>query len=159
MGRNPDSGNSEPVAPRADSNGFVNRWSPVQSGSPAPSSENSVTIEEWRPCGATSYEVSNLGRVRRGERVLRNRPHPRGYRIVDLSEGGKAVSKTVHRLVAEAFLGPALGRQVNHRSGDKADNRDANLEWCSAGDNLRHAYEARLRMPTRGPRKVAGGAA
>lgn len=99
----------------------------------------SAAGEEWRP-SMGAYEVSNFGRVRRGRRILKERHTPRGYRIVDISRDGRCVTKTVHRLIALAFLGPALGRQVSHLDGDKTNNHITNLEWATASENMRHRY-------------------
>lgn len=99
-----------------------------------------MTAAAWLPiAGYPGYEVSRHGQVRRGARVLIDRSHPRGYRIVDLSRDGKATSKTVHKLVCVAFHGPAFGRQVNHIDGDKAANGASNLEWSTARENTQHA--------------------
>jgi hypothetical protein len=67
-----------------------------------------------------------------------------GYRIILLTVNGRRKYTSVHRLVAESFLDPANGRQVNHINGNKLDNRLSNLEWCTAKENLRHARDTGL---------------
>ena len=46
--------------------------------------------------------------------------------------------KTVHRLVAIAFIGDPCGLQVNHKNGVKTDNRVENLEWVTNSQNQLH---------------------
>ncbi|MFE7330793.1 HNH endonuclease [Streptomyces sp. NPDC057565] len=61
-----------------------------------------------------------------------------GYEKVE-HKGQRAVS--VHRLVYEAVHGPiAEGLVINHISGDRADNRPANLEAVTTRENNVHAY-------------------
>lgn len=52
----------------------------------------------------------------------------RGYLQLDLSHGE---FKTVHRLVAMAFHGSAVGKEVDHINMDKLDNRPVNLQILS----------------------------
>jgi len=107
------------------------------------------------------YQVSSLGRVKSLPRSI---PHPRhknpirikggilkqsvasnGYLMVGLCANGKAVSRTVHSLVMEAFVGPRpKGAEINHKSkaGNKWDNRLCNLEYCTKQENILHAIRA-----------------
>lgn len=98
------------------------------------------------------YQASSLGQIRSRKlgswKTLRATPHSNtGYLIVSLRRDGKYVARGVHQLVAATFVGPALGRDVNHISGNKRDNCLANLEYLSRGDNHRHAYRTGLRRP------------
>jgi hypothetical protein len=124
--------------------------------------EVTATGEVWRPVAdyAGAYEVSDLGRVRsvarafvdargrthrRPGRVLRLGRHKDGYAMVDLSRGGAKRCLLVHRLVAGAFLpNPEQKAEVNHRDGNKTNNRLGNLEWATRPENMRHAFAAGL---------------
>jgi hypothetical protein len=115
--------------------------------------------EEWRSFREGTYEVSNLGNIRRavpGISTYVGRPllpahSPTGYAHAAFTIGGKPVRVYVHRMVLEAFVGPCpSGHVVNHLNGDKLDNRLENLEYCTQRDNVRHAL---ARPRRRGPSK------
>lgn len=115
---------------------------------------------EWRPIPrAAGYEAGADGRIRRTAtgRILSGRPHSRGYVTVDISITGKKTTKTVHRLVCEAFHGAPGGRQANHLNGVKADNRPVNLEWCTASENMRHSYRLGLHWAPGASSPMAAG--
>lgn len=114
----------------------------------------STVHEEWLPVVGYEgwYSVSNVGRVRRDKSVAGTRPgkilKPQTIRYarVTLSRNNRVRVFAVHRLVAAAFLGPLpSGHQVNHRNGDKLDNRVENLEYVTASRNIHHAYETGLK--------------
>lgn len=50
----------------------------------------------------------------------------------------------VHRLVAEAFT-DARDETVNHKDGNKLNNRFSNLEWVSYSENNSHAFRIGLK--------------
>lgn len=114
-----------------------------------------ILLDWWKPLAGFEdcYEVSSSGQIRRsvGGRGCRagrtRRPvvHSSGYRHLVLSRSGQFHCIYIHRAVATAFLGPGGdGQEVNHKDGNKANNRLSNLEWASSSENKLHAYHAGL---------------
>lgn len=85
-----------------------------------------------------------------------NRPgRRRGYDNYTLSVENVQKTFAAHRLVWEAFNGPIPpGAQVNHKNGEKRDNRLANLEVCSPSENTLHAVHVLGRPWTAPPHKI-----
>lgn len=106
-----------------------------------------MSEEIWKSVvGFPNYEVSDRGRVRnKATKHIRSFSYNHGYPQVDLYPGQK--TRTIHRLVADAFLGEHPGMQVNHIDGNKKNNCLSNLEWCTSSENNQHAYDANLRTP------------
>lgn len=107
-------------------------------------------MEEWMPVREfpNHYEVSNSGRVRRVQaynqwQAGRERK-PRllhKYICYWLSVQQRIYARYAHRLVADAFLGPIPPKmQINHKNGDKLDNRVENLEIVTNSENRAHSY-------------------
>ena len=121
--------------------------------------------EEWRDVVGweNSYEVSNFGRVRTKERLVKRKGNSvsvltrklkqcyideDGYARVSLYEDGRTQLLGLHRVVAAAFVpNPNNFEQVNHINGIKEDNRASNLEWVTNTQNIRHSIETGLRDP------------
>lgn len=97
--------------------------------------------EEYRTVTSNPrYEVSNFGNVRR---VVT--PYPAGkrgmYLAVSLWNGsGKRRARSVHILVAEAFIGPRpVGMVPDHVDGNGRNNRLDNLEYVTRSENAKRA--------------------
>lgn len=97
------------------------------------------------------YAVTDCGEVinlQRGGRALSPSKSANGYMKVNLCRDGRVFTKAVHRLVADAFMGPST-LQVNHKDCDKANNHLSNLEYCTPAENSKHAWENGLMEPAR----------
>ena len=105
------------------------------------------------------YLISNEGRVlslqpNKKPRLIDIRKDRAGYLTARLSKEGKSHTCFIHRLVAEVFdLPRAGGRFVNHKNGNRKDNRPENLEWVSHASNVLHAHRSGL-IPVRRRRRV-----
>lgn len=73
-------------------------------------------------------------------RILKQTLTKFGYLTVEPSKNGSTRIWRVHRIVATAFVGnPGNKPHVNHKDGNKANNRKDNLEWCTQSENDIHA--------------------
>lgn len=103
------------------------------------------------------YRISNLGRVYsmdrtynagfKNTRVVRvggikpDKVSKCGYKIIQLYKNGSPFTRSIHRMIAEAFIpNPESFRVVNHKNGNKQDNAIDNLEWCSDRYNSLHYH-------------------
>lgn len=100
--------------------------------------------------GCEHYSVDETGNVFNTEtnRKLKVDFNSCGYQRVTLwTKFQTRVRKTVHRIVAEAYLeNNNLNFVVNHIDGNKLNNCVKNLEWISASDNAKHAFKLGLRV-------------
>ena len=113
-----------------------------------------VTIKDFE-----DYQVSNLGRIKSlssrshyvtKEKILK--PQIGEYYLhVDLYKDKKDHTKTIHSLVAKAFIpNPNNLPEVNHKDGNKYNNNVTNLEWSTFSDNTKHAYRMGLMKGMKG---------
>lgn len=123
-------------------------------------------VEEWRDIkGAHYYQVSNYGRVRKlahtktdkngvryniKQRYLKGTVCKDGYNKVHIHCLGKV--QHVHRLVMLTFVGQSNKRTVNHKDGNKLNNKLDNLEWATDGENVRHGFKNGLFSSRKGER-------
>lgn len=125
-----------------------------------------MVSEEWMDIAGLEgvFQVSTFGRVKRlggprryehwvtraelfrqvPDRFVKPQTINSGYLLAHLLVGQKRYAKLVHRLVAETFLGGIKGETVNHKDGNKLNNRVDNLEWASYTENHLHAVALRL---------------
>ena len=113
------------------------------------------------------YQISNMTRIKSlrrtslwgiqkitlPERILKTGTNEHGYLVAYLNTDGRKKNFLVHRLLADAFLPKVIDKNfLNHKNGNKLDNRLENLEWCTISENAIHAYKTGLKLPIRGER-------
>lgn len=127
-----------------------------------------MQTEIWKTIeGCSTYEVSSFGRIKSlpkpnyngvnhymtKEIILKQSYDKDGYRKVGLKIDftKKQRQFSVHRLVALHFIpNPENKPEVNHKNGNKDDNRVENLEWATRKENQDHAYKNKLQIAVRG---------
>lgn len=111
--------------------------------------------------GFPDYQISDLGLVKSLQRrVLTTAgtgiPHLKtinekilkpairnGYLFVTLRRNNGHKANMIHQMVADAFVGVRIdGLVVNHKNGNKLDNRAENLEICSKAKNTQHYFNS-----------------
>jgi len=95
------------------------------------------TMKQFRN---TQYYISQDGRVfsKHSNKFLKTFTLNSGYEALKLHTAEGRIASTVHRLVAEVYLG-ASTLSVDHLNGIKTDNNLSNLEYCSIVENINRA--------------------
>ena len=111
-------------------------------------------MEIWKPVVGFEgrYEVSSFGRIKAlarniyykdgrvgflEERLLKGVLTKTGYFLISFDSKKR---KFIHQAVAEAFLGKTEYKMtVNHKDGNKLNNKLENLEWNTYKQNNDHA--------------------
>jgi len=106
------------------------------------------------------FSVSSDGQLfsKRTDKVLKQYRNKKGYLVCATKIGGRlgvSVCFKLHRLVADAFIENEYDKPVvNHKDGDKTNNKVENLEWVSHRENTNHAYSNGLINVLKGCKKV-----
>jgi len=102
--------------------------------------------ELWKPIINYNYKISNAGRVmNKFGRILKTLTNYNGYSVINIYNDSGMKQFRVSRLVAIYFVSnPEKKTQVNHKNGDKSDNRSSNLEWNTSLENITHAWKTGL---------------
>jgi hypothetical protein len=117
---------------------------------------------DWMPvAGFDLYEVSPRGEVRNRRRMRPLSPgrSSNSYLLVTLYRNGQRFNRTIHSLVAAAYVaGQFEGAVVRHRNNETHDNRAENLLWGTQSDNEqdkvasgRHPQKSKTHCPQRHP--------
>lgn len=113
----------------------------------------------WKPITKLlgKFEISESGQIRNtstGKILKLHRNKQTGYLGVAVKPDGrtgKTILIRLHRELANAFI-PNLDNlpQVNHKDGNKINNKLDNLEWCTNQYNCQHAHDNNLVTTYRG---------
>lgn len=100
--------------------------------------------EKWELVeGTTEYYVSNLGRIKKGTKLLKQAKDKDGYYTCNIY--GKR--KRMNILVAKAFVpnpDPEHFDVVDHKNNIKTQNTADNLQWTTRRRNSQMAHEDNL---------------
>ena len=98
--------------------------------------------------GYEGYFIYEDGRVfsTKSDKFLKHNISSCGYPSVELFNSEGSARKTIHRLVAEAFIpNPNNYPQINHIDENKLNPSVENLEWCTAKYNMNYGIGAKTR--------------
>lgn len=120
--------------------------------------DNIIITEQWNDVVGYEgyYKVSTFGRIKslkrqvfqpqfqkwalRKERIIAQTLNKYGYCKIVLQVDNVRVDTTAHVIVGTAYLpNPENKTQINHKKGNKTDNRPTELEWNTAKENSNHA--------------------
>lgn len=106
-------------------------------------------MEVWKPvkgfearfCISSHGRIMSIGGKYGGIKILNLYKDQSGYIAAQLNMKPFKRKVRVHTLVAEHFLEkPDVPRIcVNHKDGNKTNNRVENLEWVTGKENIKHA--------------------
>lgn len=107
-----------------------------------------ITYPGVKPNFYTINSIGDVFNIKTG-RMIKGYTDGKGYNRIALQSikpDGKRIDVGIHRLVCWEFNGPYNDKsnQVNHIDGCKYNNIPENLEWCTNGENVKHAIHTGL---------------
>ena len=92
------------------------------------------------------YRISPDGRLYSDwNKQLRSLSDNDGYKRIELCYQGKKRNTSIHQLIAQHYYeNPLSKKKVNHKNGERGDNRLENLEWNTQCENVQHAHDTGL---------------
>ena len=100
------------------------------------------------------YEINRCGKIRncKSKRKLKTWKNNQGYYIVGVSIKGKVSFKTIHSLVAEAWIGEKPNNyEIDHIDKNKTNNDYTNLRYVTHSEN-----NLNRNMPWKKPIRIVG---
>lgn len=95
------------------------------------------------------YLVTDEGEIfskrSNGKRLSPTLNH-KGYLMVGVRIEGRSVTKSVHSIIAECFLGiRPKGYQIDHIDNVRTNNKASNLQYVTASENVQKAYDTGIK--------------
>lgn len=105
-----------------------------------------------------NYLVSDDGRIKskRFNKILTPKKNWDGYLRIQIWKDNKNRFVSWHRIIAETYVpNPENKPFINHKNGNKQDNRAENLEWCTQQENIIHAWKTGLSKSHNNDKKLS----
>jgi len=97
------------------------------------------------------YKISSEGNgnIINNKGKSKTQSNRNGYLSTCLYKNNIGKTFYLHRLLGLHFIKIIEGKnQINHKNGDKKNNRLLNLEWCNSSGNIKHSFDVLNRIPT-----------
>jgi len=86
------------------------------------------------------YDARPIVRNKKTLRIMKSHVDNRGYHRISLSTNERRINIRLHQIFASAFVpNPNNKPFVDHKDGNKRNNRVSNLRWCTYVENNQNA--------------------